>query len=60
MLNWTEIRNGIKATAGSRTYYVSPIGTGEFQVLYRDGDCMDLTHVGYFADMDTAKSAVTN
>lgn len=59
-LNWTPIRNGFKAETGSRTYYVSPVGNGEFQTLYRTGDDMNLTHVGYFPDMDTAKSAATN
>ncbi len=57
MLTWIKIRNGIKATAGTRTYYVSPIGTGEFEVLYSEGENVHLTHVGYYPEMETAKQA---
>lgn len=42
MLTWTPIRNGIKATAGTRTYYVGNFH-GDIHVGYADGDSTDLT-----------------
>ncbi len=43
-LQWTPIRNGFKATAGTRTYYVGKFHD-DIHVSYRDGDSMDLTHI---------------
>jgi hypothetical protein len=66
MLTWTQIRNGMKATAGTRTYYIGSLH-GDINVSFMDTNAepvirggrkeFPLTHVqfGDIADMDAAK-----
>jgi hypothetical protein len=56
-LNWNPIRNGLKATAKNRTYYVATFH-GDIHVSYADGDSTDLTNLkwGDIADIDAAKA----
>jgi hypothetical protein len=67
LLNWTPIRNGLRAEAGTRTYYIGTCD-GIINVSYMDTDAepvirrgrkeFSLTHVqfGGIADIDAAKA----